>query len=335
MLGDSAALALALVAAWHAARPATSERSFGYRRAEILAALVNGVALAGDRGWGLHRGRPTPGQSPGDPRRLDARGRADRARRQRGRGGHPLARGRRSECPGRAPARLRGPRRVGRSRDRGARRAHHRLGPCRSRGRNGDRRADPRQLMVDRARFGLDPLEATPAGIDADEVGRRMASVEGVAEVHDLHIWTITSGFPNGSRPTSSCGGAMIATYDGEKSSSSSPRSSGSSTRRFRSSTSASGAGFRSSPCAAAPASAVSGELCAGCLQTPSRRARRGSPSRPGPAFWLFDLDLSSGQRPLPRGELGAFAPHALSLVGSCLPGRLGLPLLLGDRSRP
>jgi cobalt-zinc-cadmium efflux system protein len=40
-------------------------------------------------------------------------------------------------------------------------------------------------------------LEATPAGIDADEVGRRMASVEGVVEVHDLHIWTITSGFPS------------------------------------------------------------------------------------------------------------------------------------------
>ena len=40
MLGDSAALALALVAAWLAARPATPERSFGYRRAEILAALA-------------------------------------------------------------------------------------------------------------------------------------------------------------------------------------------------------------------------------------------------------------------------------------------------------
>ena len=35
-------------------------------------------------------------------------------------------------------------------------------------------------------------LEATPTGIDADEVGPRMASVEGVVEVHDLHIWTIT-----------------------------------------------------------------------------------------------------------------------------------------------
>jgi len=39
-------------------------------------------------------------------------------------------------------------------------------------------------------------LETTPAGIDAHEVGRRMAAAEGVVEVHDLHIWTITSGFP-------------------------------------------------------------------------------------------------------------------------------------------
>ncbi len=39
-------------------------------------------------------------------------------------------------------------------------------------------------------------LEATPASIDAEEVGRRMAEAEGVVEVHDLHIWTITSGFP-------------------------------------------------------------------------------------------------------------------------------------------
>jgi cobalt-zinc-cadmium efflux system protein len=46
MLGDSAALGVALVAAWLAGRPATPERSFGYRRAEILAALANGVALA-------------------------------------------------------------------------------------------------------------------------------------------------------------------------------------------------------------------------------------------------------------------------------------------------
>jgi cobalt-zinc-cadmium efflux system protein len=39
-------------------------------------------------------------------------------------------------------------------------------------------------------------LEGTPAGTDAHAVGGAMASVEGVVDVHDLHVWTITSGFP-------------------------------------------------------------------------------------------------------------------------------------------
>ena len=39
-------------------------------------------------------------------------------------------------------------------------------------------------------------LEKSPPGLDADEIGRSMARSEGVAEVHDLHVWTITSGFP-------------------------------------------------------------------------------------------------------------------------------------------
>lgn len=45
MLTDVAALALALVAVWFAARPATPQKTFGYYRLEILAALTNGVAL--------------------------------------------------------------------------------------------------------------------------------------------------------------------------------------------------------------------------------------------------------------------------------------------------
>ncbi|HKR58964.1 MAG TPA: cation diffusion facilitator family transporter, partial [Pyrinomonadaceae bacterium] len=45
MLTDVAALALALIAAWFSSRPATSHKTFGYYRLEILAALVNGVAL--------------------------------------------------------------------------------------------------------------------------------------------------------------------------------------------------------------------------------------------------------------------------------------------------
>jgi len=45
MLTDSAAAALALFASWIAERPATEERTFGYMRLEILAALVNGTVL--------------------------------------------------------------------------------------------------------------------------------------------------------------------------------------------------------------------------------------------------------------------------------------------------
>jgi len=39
-------------------------------------------------------------------------------------------------------------------------------------------------------------LEATPEGIDLDEVTRAIATVPGVIEVHDLHIWSITTGLP-------------------------------------------------------------------------------------------------------------------------------------------
>lgn len=45
MLTDVAALALALAAVWFGSRPATSQKTFGYYRLEILAAFVNGVAL--------------------------------------------------------------------------------------------------------------------------------------------------------------------------------------------------------------------------------------------------------------------------------------------------
>ncbi|GAA2003287.1 cation diffusion facilitator family transporter [Catenulispora subtropica] len=37
-------------------------------------------------------------------------------------------------------------------------------------------------------------LEAAPAGVDPDAVGDQMAAVGNVVEVHDLHIWEITSG---------------------------------------------------------------------------------------------------------------------------------------------
>jgi cobalt-zinc-cadmium efflux system protein len=39
-------------------------------------------------------------------------------------------------------------------------------------------------------------LERSPEGIDPDAVGRAIVAEENVVEVHDLHVWTVTSGFP-------------------------------------------------------------------------------------------------------------------------------------------
>jgi cobalt-zinc-cadmium efflux system protein len=38
-------------------------------------------------------------------------------------------------------------------------------------------------------------MEGSPPGLDAREIGGQMAGAEGVEEVHDLHVWTVTSGF--------------------------------------------------------------------------------------------------------------------------------------------
>jgi len=39
-------------------------------------------------------------------------------------------------------------------------------------------------------------LEAAPAGIRLEEVSRAISAVPGVREVHDLHVWSITTGLP-------------------------------------------------------------------------------------------------------------------------------------------
>src|SRR5581483_5976998 len=40
-------------------------------------------------------------------------------------------------------------------------------------------------------------LEAAPAGLDPDEIGRALAGHPAVASVHDLHVWTISSDLPS------------------------------------------------------------------------------------------------------------------------------------------
>jgi cobalt-zinc-cadmium efflux system protein len=39
-------------------------------------------------------------------------------------------------------------------------------------------------------------LEAAPRGLDPQEIGRALVAQPGVVEVHDLHVWEVTSGFP-------------------------------------------------------------------------------------------------------------------------------------------
>jgi cobalt-zinc-cadmium efflux system protein len=39
-------------------------------------------------------------------------------------------------------------------------------------------------------------LEAAPKGLSPEEIGYAMAAHPDVTEVHDLHVWEVTSGFP-------------------------------------------------------------------------------------------------------------------------------------------
>ena len=39
-------------------------------------------------------------------------------------------------------------------------------------------------------------LEASPRDLDPDEIGSVLAAQNHVVEVHDLHVWEVTSGFP-------------------------------------------------------------------------------------------------------------------------------------------
>jgi cobalt-zinc-cadmium efflux system protein len=196
MLGDSAALALALVAAWLAGRPATPERSFGNRRAEILAALANGVALAVIAIWVF----------------IEAVRRLDNPREILG--GWMLVVALVGLVVNAVAAIILS--RAGDNLNVRAALRHVFADLAGSVGviiaalvviTTGWERADAVASMaigvlilgsswsIVRDSVSI-LLEATPEGIDADEVGRRMAALEGIVEVHDLHIWTITSGFP-------------------------------------------------------------------------------------------------------------------------------------------
>lgn len=197
MLSDNVAIALALAAVWLAGRPSTPERSFGYQRAEILAALVNGLILVGLSIWIFLEAY---GRFSDPPEVL---------------GGWMLAVALVGLAGNLAAAAILA-REAHASLNMQAALRHVVADALGSAGvvaaalvllLTGWRYADPAagaliavlvfvsSLSVLRESAHI-LLEGTPRGIDARELAARLTVVPGVVEVHDLHVWTITSGFP-------------------------------------------------------------------------------------------------------------------------------------------
>jgi cobalt-zinc-cadmium efflux system protein len=197
MLSDNFSLGLALFAFWLSDKPPTPERSFGYKRAEILAALANGVTLVAISIWIFYEAY----RRFQDPTEIL--------------GGWMMAVAVMGLFVNIAAT----------------------LVLSRSEGESLNLQGALRHIIADllgsvgviaaalvillTGWYPADPLisvvigllilgsswkllkestnillEGTPPGIKAEEVGEKMVSVRGVEEVHDLHVWMITSGFP-------------------------------------------------------------------------------------------------------------------------------------------
>jgi cobalt-zinc-cadmium efflux system protein len=196
MLSDVGALGLSLFALWMAARPSGPRKTFGYHRIEILAALVNGATLVALAVWIV----------------VEAVGRLDEPPEVRG----PLLL---AVAIGGlvvnliALAVLHG----GRDESLNIRGAWlHVMADA-----MGSVQAIAAGALI--WAFGwhwVDPvasiiiavlivysswsllqeavavlMESAPGHVDVDEVRDAILAVDGVDEVHDLHVWTITSGF--------------------------------------------------------------------------------------------------------------------------------------------
>jgi cobalt-zinc-cadmium efflux system protein len=197
MLSDNFSLGLALFAFWLSAKPPTPERSFGFKRAEILAALINGVMLVAISIWifyeAYHRFQDPPEILGGWMMAVAVIGlfvnvaaawvlmRSEtESLNLQGALRHVLA-----DLAGSAGV----------------------IAAALIIVLTGWLYADPIisvligfLVLVSSWKLLRDSvsilLEQSPLGMDANEVGRKMVSVEGVEEVHDLHVWTITSSVP-------------------------------------------------------------------------------------------------------------------------------------------
>jgi cobalt-zinc-cadmium efflux system protein len=197
MAADAAGLGLSLLAVYVAARPPTLRRTFGYARAEILAAMANAVLLLGMAAFilveAIRRLMSPPAVSSGllivfgvialaanvVSLLLLRQGQAESLNLR----GAFLEVG--SDALGAAAVIVTGVVIAA----------------------TGFTRADPIAslavglLILPRTwrllRETLDVLlEASPRGMDLSEVRRHMTALSGVRDVHDLHAWTISSGLP-------------------------------------------------------------------------------------------------------------------------------------------
>jgi cobalt-zinc-cadmium efflux system protein len=197
MAADAAGIGLSLLAAWCASRPASGRRTFGYARAEILAAMANSLLLLAMAGVifteAIRRLTSPPPVSSGLLIAFGAGALAANACSllvlRRGQADSLNVRTAFLEVAadtlGAAAVIVTGVIIAG----------------------TGLTIADPiaslavGALILPRTwrllREAIDILlEASPEGIDLDEIRAHIARVPGIREVHDLHIWTITSGLP-------------------------------------------------------------------------------------------------------------------------------------------
>ena len=191
MVNDAAALALAAVTAWLARRPASARHSYGFGRAEFLAALINSVALLVLVAWiavsavqRLHDPQPVMGEAVSVAAAAGLAlnlfvawllGRGERNLNTRAALLHVLG-----DLLGSVAALISGvviaftgwtP-----------------IDPLLSLGIGALIVVSSLRLLRE-ALHGL--MEGTPFNLAPEEVGRALATVPGVASVHDLHIWSV------------------------------------------------------------------------------------------------------------------------------------------------
>lgn len=197
LLSDVGSIVLALIAARLAARPATGRRTFGYQRSEVLAALVNGLTLVAVSVFiaveAIGRFSDPPSVAGGGVLALGVFGLLGNALAT-----WYLARGERDDINLEGVIR------------------HSFADALGSLGvivagaivlAGGSDIVDPIVgllisvlVLISSWRLLKEPfdvlMEAAPADLDVDGMGAAICQVDGVRSVHDLHVWTVTAGFP-------------------------------------------------------------------------------------------------------------------------------------------